>query len=197
MSDTGKSVVTTDRAPAPAHVFSQGVRKGGLLQVSGQGPMDPDTNTYIAHGDVAAQTTRTLENIRAILEAGDSSVEDVLMFRVYLTDRSLFPAMNEAYGDLRRAARAERSAALPHHGVRRPPAPGDAGGDRRAGRDRLSGRAPARPRPVDHDRALRAQIAPGGVAGPLEYTRYESRTGALPGTIWISKRIDHDPRDTA
>jgi hypothetical protein len=41
------------------------------------------------------------------------------------------------------------------------------------------------------------QIAPGGVAGPLEYARYESRTGALPGTIWISKRIDHDPRDTA
>jgi 2-iminobutanoate/2-iminopropanoate deaminase len=93
-----KSVVTTDRAPAPAHVFSQGVRKGGLLQVSGQGPMDPDTNAYVAHGDVAAQTLRTLENVRAILEAGGSSVEDVLMFRVYLTDQSLFPAMNEAYG---------------------------------------------------------------------------------------------------
>lgn len=98
MSDTAKSVVATDRAPAPAHVFSQGVRKGGLLQVSGQGPMDPEVGAYIGRGDVAAQTTRTLENVRAILEAGGSSVEDVLMFRVYLTDRSLFPAMNEAYG---------------------------------------------------------------------------------------------------
>ncbi|KIP52141.1 RidA family protein [Leucobacter komagatae] len=93
------TVIRTSQAPAPAHVFSQGIRKGNLLQVSGQGPMDPDTNTYIAPGDVHAQTLRTLENIRAILEAGDASVEDVLMFRVYLTDQSLFPAMNEAYGE--------------------------------------------------------------------------------------------------
>lgn len=93
------TVIRTDEAPAPAHVFSQGLRKGGLLQVSGQGPMDPVTNTYIAEGDVYAQTIRTLENVRAILEAGGASVEDVLMFRVYLTEQSLFPAMNEAYGD--------------------------------------------------------------------------------------------------
>lgn len=93
-----KTSVRTEAAPAPAHVFSQGVRKGHMFQVSGQGPMDPETNTYIALGDVAAQTTRTLENIRAILEAGDSSVEDVIMFRVYLTTQDDFAAMNEAYG---------------------------------------------------------------------------------------------------
>ncbi len=93
-----KTAVRTEAAPAPAHVFSQGVRKGHMFQVSGQGPMDPETNTYIALGDVAAQTTRTLENIRAILEAGDSSVEDVIMFRVYLTTQDDFAAMNEAYG---------------------------------------------------------------------------------------------------
>ncbi|MBC3190053.1 RidA family protein [Pseudonocardia sp. C8] len=93
------SVVSTPDAPAPAHTFSQGVRKGGLLQVSGQGPMDPATKTYIAPGDVHAQTLRTLENVRAILEAGGASVGDVLMFRVYLTERSHFTAMNEAYGE--------------------------------------------------------------------------------------------------
>jgi len=93
-----KTAVRTDQAPAPAHTFSQGVRKGGLFQVSGQGPMDPATNTYIALGDVAAQTTRTLENVRAILEAGGASVEDVIMFRVYLTSQDDFAAMNEAYG---------------------------------------------------------------------------------------------------
>ncbi|MGQ7312406.1 RidA family protein [Microbacterium arabinogalactanolyticum] len=97
MSDT--TVIRTDEAPAPAHVFSQGLRKGNMLQVSGQGPMDPVTNRYIAEGDVHAQTIRTLENIRAILEAGDASVEDVIMFRVYLTSQDLFPAMNEAYGE--------------------------------------------------------------------------------------------------
>ncbi|MBN7794188.1 RidA family protein [Microbacterium esteraromaticum] len=97
MTDT--TVIRTDAAPAPAHVFSQGLRKGNMLQVSGQGPMDPETNTYIAEGDVHAQTLRTLENVRAILEAGGASVEDVLMFRVYLTDQANFPAMNEAYGE--------------------------------------------------------------------------------------------------
>ena len=93
-----KAAVRTDRAPAPAHVFSQGVRKGGLLQVSGQGSVDPATGGYVGAGDVAAQTRRTLENVRAILEAGGSGVEDVLMFRVYLTRRDHFAAMNEAYG---------------------------------------------------------------------------------------------------
>lgn len=97
MTDT--AVIRTEAAPAPAHVFSQGLRKGNMLQVSGQGPMDPATNEYIAAGDVHAQTTRTLENVRAILEAGGSSVADVLMFRVYLTDQALFPQMNEAYGE--------------------------------------------------------------------------------------------------
>ena len=94
-----KTAVLTDRAPAPAHVFSQGVRKGSLLQVSGQGSVDPATGKYVGAGDVAAQTRRTLENVRAILEAGDAGLEDVLMFRVYLTTRDDFAAMNEAYGE--------------------------------------------------------------------------------------------------
>lgn len=61
--------------------------------------MDPVTNTYIAEGDVKEQTRRTLANVKAILEAGGSSVEDVIMFRVDLTKREDFPAMNEAYGE--------------------------------------------------------------------------------------------------
>jgi 2-iminobutanoate/2-iminopropanoate deaminase len=96
---TTKSIVKTADAPAPAHTFSQGVRKGGLLQVSGQGPMDPDTNRYVGEGNVRVQTRRTLENVRGILEAGGASVEDVVMFRVYLTTRDDFAAMNEAYGE--------------------------------------------------------------------------------------------------
>ncbi|UIK89624.1 RidA family protein [Arthrobacter polaris] len=61
--------------------------------------MDPTVNEYIGAGNVRAQTRRTLENVNAILEAGRSSVEDVIMFRVYLTTRDDFPAMNEVYGD--------------------------------------------------------------------------------------------------
>ncbi|GAA4105026.1 RidA family protein [Actinomadura miaoliensis] len=101
MSD--KTEIRTDGAPAPAWVFSQGVRKGPLLQVSGQGPQDPSTGEYLHPGDVKAQTRRVLENVRAILDAGGASVEDVLMFRVYLTKREDFAAMNEAYGEFVKA----------------------------------------------------------------------------------------------
>ena len=94
---TPKTVVDTPAAPAPLPAFSQGVRKGHFFQVSGQGAIDPETSTYVGEGDVQAQTQRTLENVRAILEAGGASVEDVIMFRVYLTAREHFPALNEAY----------------------------------------------------------------------------------------------------
>ncbi|WP_284690598.1 RidA family protein [Microbacterium tenebrionis] len=90
--------MTTDAAPAPAHMLSQGVRKGPFVQVSGQGPVDPATNEYVFEGDVAAQTTRTLENVKAIVEASGATFDDVVMLRVYLTQRSDFAAMNDAYG---------------------------------------------------------------------------------------------------
>ncbi|NMO03889.1 RidA family protein [Gordonia sp. TBRC 11910] len=106
------TAVSTPDAPAPAHFFSQGVRRGNLLQVSGQGPMDPYTNQYIAAGDVKEQTRRTLENVKAILEAGGAGVGDVLMFRVYLTKREDFAPMNEVYGEFI-AANVADGAALP------------------------------------------------------------------------------------
>ena len=95
---TSKTAISTDQAPAPAHTFHQGVRVGNLLQVSGQGPVDPATNEYLYPGDVAAQTTRTLENVKAIVEASGATFDDVVMLRVYLTKREDFPIMNEAYG---------------------------------------------------------------------------------------------------
>ncbi|MCK0117367.1 RidA family protein [Isoptericola sp. S6320L] len=95
---TTKTAISTPDAPAPAHTFHQGVRKGPFVQVSGQGPVDPATGEYLHPGDVAAQTTRTLENVRAIVEASGATFDDVVMLRVYLTSREDFAAMNEAYG---------------------------------------------------------------------------------------------------
>ena len=60
--------------------------------------MDPATGEYVGIGDVAVQTTRTLENVRAIVEAAGASMENVLMLRVYLTTRDDFATMNETYG---------------------------------------------------------------------------------------------------
>jgi 2-iminobutanoate/2-iminopropanoate deaminase len=97
MSD--KTVISTPDAPAPMPVFSQGVRKGNILQVSGQGSVDPASGDFVFAGDVKGQTTRVLQNIEAILKAGGASLDDVVMLRVYLTTRDDFAAMNEAYAD--------------------------------------------------------------------------------------------------
>jgi reactive intermediate/imine deaminase len=94
---TEKSRIETTNAPAAAFAFSQGIRKGAVLQVSGQGSIDAATGEYLYANDVAAQTTLVLENIRAIVEAGDASFDDIVMLRVYLTTRDHFAAMNEAY----------------------------------------------------------------------------------------------------
>ena len=90
-----KMRIVTDAAPAPMPVFSQAVRKGPLLAVSGQGGADPATGAFSS--DVAEQTWQTLRNLRAILDAAGSSFEDVIMLRVYLTDREHFAEMNRAY----------------------------------------------------------------------------------------------------
>lgn len=93
-----KMRIVTDAAPPALPVFSQGVRKGGLFSVSGQGAQHPVTREWVGVGDVAAQTTQVLENVRAILVAGGSSFDDVVMLRIYLTTQDNFAAMNEAYG---------------------------------------------------------------------------------------------------
>ncbi|WP_454300593.1 RidA family protein [Salana multivorans] len=92
-----KTAVLSAHAPAPAHTFSQGVRKGPFLQVSGQGPVDAVTNAYLHPGDVAAQTTLTLSNVLAVVEAGGGTFDDIVMLRVYLTTRDDFATMNDAY----------------------------------------------------------------------------------------------------
>ena len=97
MSD--KTAISTTDAPAPMPVFSQGVRKGNILQVSGQGSVDPASGEFVFTGDVKAQTTRVLQNIEAILKAGGATFDDVVMLRVYLTTRDHFAAMNDAYAE--------------------------------------------------------------------------------------------------
>jgi 2-iminobutanoate/2-iminopropanoate deaminase len=88
--------IQTDRAPQPVASYSQAVQAGNLLQVAGQVGIDPATGA-LAGADVGEQTRRTLENLVAILEAAGATLRDVIMVRVYLTDRAHFAAMNEVY----------------------------------------------------------------------------------------------------
>ncbi|MDT5149816.1 MAG: hypothetical protein QOI01_1549 [Mycobacterium sp.] len=92
-----KTAILTTHAPAPAHSFSQGVRKGPFIQISGQGPVDPATGEYVHAGDLTGQTRRTLANVLAIAEAGGATFADIVMLRVYLTNREHFAEMNAAY----------------------------------------------------------------------------------------------------
>lgn len=92
-----KKALSTTKAPAAAHSFSQGVQAGPIVQISGQGPQDPETGEYVFPGDVGRQTWRTLENVRQIVEASGGTFDDVISLRVFLTDQSEFAGMNEAY----------------------------------------------------------------------------------------------------
>jgi 2-iminobutanoate/2-iminopropanoate deaminase len=89
------SAVRTDKAPPPQGPYSQGRRGGGLLFVAGQGPFDSKGN--MIGMTVADQTRATLENVKAIVEAGGATMADVVRVNVYLTDLAHFAAMNEVY----------------------------------------------------------------------------------------------------
>ncbi|MCQ4448584.1 MAG: RidA family protein [Sulfolobales archaeon] len=91
-----KEVVFTERAPRPIGPYSQAIRLGNLLFVSGQIPIDPATNE-VAKGGIKEQTERVLENVKAILEAANMTLDDVVMAFVYLSDMADFPQFNEVY----------------------------------------------------------------------------------------------------
>ena len=92
-----RQAVATDHAPKAIGAYSQGVKAGNLLFVSGQIPIDPATGAMI-DGDIKAQTDRVMRNLTAILEAGGSSMDHVVRCTVYLADMNDFAAMNEVYG---------------------------------------------------------------------------------------------------
>lgn len=92
-----KQIISTDAAPKAIGPYSQAVVHNGLVFCSGQIPLDPATNQLI-DGDVAAQTARVLDNLKAVLEAAGSSMGQVLKTTVFLKDMGDFPKMNEVYG---------------------------------------------------------------------------------------------------
>ena len=91
-----RNSVVTDKAPKPIGPYSQAVVEGDLIFVAGQGCTNPLTGK-LELGDVRSETKRTFENVRAILEAAGSSLENVLKCNVYLRDIDDFAGMNEVY----------------------------------------------------------------------------------------------------
>jgi 2-iminobutanoate/2-iminopropanoate deaminase len=90
------SPIVTKDAPSAIGPYSQGIQAGGLVFVSGQIPLDPATGQMVA-GDVAAQATRVLENVGAVLKAAGCGFGDVARTTIYLADLAHFATVNEAY----------------------------------------------------------------------------------------------------
>ncbi len=84
-------------APAPIGPYSQAIRQGGFLFLSGQIGLDPVTGG-IVEGGVTVECRRTLENLRAVLTAAGLEFADVVKTTIYLTDLADFPVVNEVYG---------------------------------------------------------------------------------------------------
>jgi len=103
-----KDVVLTDKGPKPIGPYSQAIKINGLIYLSGQVALDPRNNEFIG-GDIAQQTERVMENVKAILEAGGSNLNHVVKTTVFLKDINDFAAMNEVYGRFFKAAPPARS----------------------------------------------------------------------------------------
>lgn len=109
-------MIVTDRAPAAIGPYSQAVRVDGWIYASGQIPLDPASGE-LETGDIAAQTHRVFQNLRAVLEAAGGGLETVVKTTVFLSDMGDFAAMNEVYaeyfGDHRPARATVEAGGLP------------------------------------------------------------------------------------
>ena len=92
-----KEAIRTDKAPEPIGPYSQAVRVGNLVFVSGQVPFDPETGQMM-EGDIKALTKRTMDSVLGILEAAGMTAANIVKTSIYLADMGDFAAMNEVYG---------------------------------------------------------------------------------------------------
>src|SRR5947207_4649674 len=96
MKNAVRRAVKTDQAPAPVGPYSQALRAGPWLFLSGQIPLDPASGQLVT-GSIEAETQRVLDNLRAVLAADGLSFADVVKTTVFMTDLGDFPKMNEVY----------------------------------------------------------------------------------------------------
>src|SRR5258705_6515046 len=89
-----KQVITTEAAPQAIGTYSQAVKAGNTVYLSGQIPLVPET-MQLAGGDARAQITRVFENLNAVAQAAGGTLQDVVKLNVFLTDLAHFPLVNE------------------------------------------------------------------------------------------------------
>jgi len=92
-----RETVSAIGAPNAAGPYSHAVRSGGLIFLSGQTPVNPDTGQLV-EGDTGTQTRRCLDNLAIVAAAAGASLEDAVRCAIYVTDMKVFNDVNEAYG---------------------------------------------------------------------------------------------------
>jgi 2-iminobutanoate/2-iminopropanoate deaminase len=95
--DTGKKVISTTTAPNAIGPYSQAIRAGKTLYLSGQIAIDPKTNQVMSNGSIEDQTRRVLDNLTAVLAADGLTMDNVVSTTVFLKDVNEFAKMNEVY----------------------------------------------------------------------------------------------------
>lgn len=115
-----KQVLNTENAPKALGPYSQGIKAGCLIFLSGQLGLDPKTNDFAA-GGVVEQTRQALSNLKHVIESAGSSMNNVVKTTVFLKDMNDFQAMNAVYGEFFKTEPPARStvqvAALPKGGL--------------------------------------------------------------------------------
>ncbi len=103
-----RQIIHTDKAPAAIGPYSQAVRAGDTVYLSGQIPLDPGTGLLV-EGDISTQARRAFENLKAVCEAGGGSLSDVVRLGLYLTDLGNFAAVNAVMSEFFKAPYPARS----------------------------------------------------------------------------------------
>jgi reactive intermediate/imine deaminase len=93
-----RSVIRTDRAPAAIGTYSQAVKTGNTVYLSGQIPLDP-ANQELVTGDIEAQARRVFENLKAVAAAAGGSLDQAARVTIYLTDLGQFQAVNRVMAE--------------------------------------------------------------------------------------------------
>lgn len=91
---TNKAIINTDKAPKAIGTYSQAVKANNTVYLSGQIPLDPETMALVT-GDFSAQTHQVFKNLKAVCEAADGSLSDIVKLNLFLTDLSNFATVNE------------------------------------------------------------------------------------------------------
>ena len=96
---SSKRLIKTSNAPDPVGPYNQAIKAGNFIFCSGQIALNPETNNVDCLGNIEEETKQVLKNLRAVLNAGGATIEDVIKTTIFLTDLNNFQIVNKVYSE--------------------------------------------------------------------------------------------------